>query len=67
MFDLEKTFSLDFGVKFNFSNIPTKHVMLKFLETTENIRKIRSDDSNYNRGRVVTNSSGKLLFAISNT
>ena len=41
--------------------------MLKFLATTENIRKIRSEYSNYNRGKVVKNSSGKLLFAISNT
>ena len=41
--------------------------MLKFLATTENVRKIRSEDSNYNRDKVVKNSSGKLLFAISNT
>ena len=38
--------------------------MLNFLATTENIRKIRTEDSNYNRGKVVKNSSGKLLFAI---
>ena len=66
-FDLEKTFSLDFGEKRNFSKIRIEHVMLNFLATTENIRKIRSDDSNYNRGKVVKNRSGKLLFAISNT
>ena len=38
--------------------------MLNFLATTENIRKIRTEDSNYNRGKVVKNSSGQLLFAI---
>ena len=66
-FDFEKTFSLDFGVKCNFSKIRVEHVMLKFLATTESIRKIKSEDSNYNRGKVVKNSSGKLLFAISDT
>ena len=45
-FDLEKTFSLDFGVKSKFSNIRVEHVMLNFLATTENIRKIRLEDSN---------------------
>ena len=39
--------------------------MLKFLVTTENIRKIRSEQPNYNRGKVLEKSSGKLLFAIS--
>ena len=39
--------------------------MLKFLATTANIRKIRSEDSNFNSRKVVTNSSGKSLFAIS--
>ena len=58
-FDLEKAFSLDFGEKRNFSKIRIVHVMLKFLATTENIRKIS--------GKVVKNRSGKLLFAISNT
>ena len=57
-FDLEKTFSLDFGRKCNFSKIRIEHVILKFLATTENIRKISSEDSNYNRGKVVKNSSG---------
>ena len=66
-FDLEKLFALDFGVKFNFSKIRIDRVMLMFLATTENIRKIRSEDSNYNRGKVVKNSSGKLLIAISDT
>ena len=37
-FDLEKTFSLDFGVKGNFSKNRIEHVMFKFLATTENIR-----------------------------
>ena len=40
--DLEKTFSLDFGVKCNFKKIRIEHVMLKFLATTENTKKIRS-------------------------
>ena len=66
-FDLEKTFSHDFGVKCNFSKNRIEHVMLKFLATTESISKIRSEYSNYNRGKVVKNSSGKLLFAISIT
>ena len=44
-----------------------EHVMLKFLATTENIRKLRSEDSDYNRGKIVKNSSGKLLFPISDT
>ena len=66
-FDLEKTFSLDFGVKCNFSKTRIEHAMLKFLATTENIRKIGSEYSNYNRGKVVKNSCGKLLFAIFNT
>ena len=66
-FDLEKTFSLDFGVKCNFSKVRIEHVMLKFLATTENIRKTRSEDLNYNSEKVVKNSSRKLLFAISDT
>ena len=45
-FGLEKTSSLDFGVRI-------EHVKLKFPATTENIRKVRSEDSNYNRGKVV--------------
>ena len=47
---LRKTFSLDFGVKCNFSTIRIEQVIFKFLATTENIRKISSEDSNYNRG-----------------
>ena len=40
--------------------------MLKFLATTEKIRKLRSERRpDYNRGKVVKFSSGKLLFAIS--
>ena len=65
--DIEKAFSPDFEVKSNFSKIRIEHIMLKFLATTENTRKIRSEDSNYKRGEVVKNSSGKLLFAFSNT
>ena len=34
-FDLEKTFSLDFGVKCNFSKTRIELVMLKILATTE--------------------------------
>ena len=41
--------------------------MLKFLATTEKIRKLRSERLNYKRGKVVKFSSGKLLFAISDT
>ena len=54
-FDLEKTFSLDFGAKCNLSEFRTEHVMLKFLATTENSRKIRSEELNYNRGKKVKN------------
>ena len=39
--------------------------MLNFLATTEKTRKTRSEGSNYNRRKVVKNSSGKLLLAIS--
>ena len=38
-FDLERTFTLDFGVKCNCSKTRIVQVMLKFLATTENIRK----------------------------
>ena len=38
-FDLEKTFSLDFAVKCNFSKIRFEHVILNFIATTENMRK----------------------------
>ena len=37
--------------------------MLKFLATTENIRKIRSEQPIYNRGKVLEKSSGNLLLA----
>ena len=47
-----------------FSKTRVEHVMLKFLATTENISKIRSEGSNYKRGKLVKNSSGNLLFAI---
>ena len=51
-FDLEKTFSLDFGVQFNISIIRIEHVMHKFIAAIENTRKIRSEDLSYNRGKV---------------
>ena len=38
-FELEQRKRHDFGVKWNFSKIRIEHVMLKFLATTENIRK----------------------------
>ena len=66
-FDLEKLFGLDFGGKFNFPKIRIERVMFMFLATTENFRKIRSENSNYNRGKVVHNSSGKMLLVISDT
>ena len=66
-FDLEQRKRHDFGVKWNLSKIRIEHVMLRFLATTEKIRKIRSEESNYNRGKVVKNSSGKMLFAFSDT
>ena len=65
-FDLKKTFSLDFGVKCNFSKIRIEHVMLKFLATTENTKKTRSEDSNYNCGKVVKSSRGKFPIHSSN-
>ena len=66
-FDLEQRKRYDFGVKWKFSKIRIEHVILKFLATTENIRKKKSEESNYNRGKVVKNSSGKLIFATSDT
>ena len=43
--------------------------MLKFLATTEIMRKIRSEDSNYNRGKVVKKAAGKCYsqFPIHNS
>ena len=43
--------------------------MFKFLSTTENIRKIRSENSNYNRGRVVKIAAGNCYsqFPIHNS
>ena len=38
-FDLEQRKILDFGLKWNFSEIRIEHVMLKLLATTDNIRK----------------------------
>ena len=48
-----------------FSNIRIEPVMLNFLPKTENLGNTRSERPNYNRGKVVKLSSGKLLFAIS--
>ena len=39
-FDLELNVNLDFGEKSNFSNNQIEPVMLKFLATTQNTRKI---------------------------
>ena len=64
-FDLEEYELRIFGVKCNFSKVLIGHVMLKFFAITENIRKIRSEQPIYNRGKVLEISSGKLLFAIS--
>ena len=55
----------NFGVKCKFSKIRIGHVKLKYLATTENIREIRSEQLNYNCGKVLEKSSGNLLFAIS--
>ena len=52
-FDLEEYELRNFGVKCNFSKIRIGHVMLKFLATTKNIRKIRSEQPIYNRGKVI--------------
>ena len=57
-FDLEHYEQRDFGVKWNFSKIRIEHVMLNFLATTENLRNIRSEQSNYNRGKVVKKAAG---------
>ena len=66
-FDLEQYEQHDFGVKWIFSKIRYEPVKLKFLAATENLRNTRSEQSNYDRGKVIKNSSGKLLFTISDT
>ena len=68
-FALEKTFSLDFWVKCNFSKIRIKHVILKFLAKTENSRKIISEDSNSNCGKLVKVAAGNCYsqFPIHNS
>ena len=58
-FDLEQRKKHGFGVKWNFSKTRIEHVMLKFLATTEKIRKKISEESNYNRGKVVEKGAGK--------
>ena len=52
-FDLEKHKTRNFGRKFNFSKFRMEPVMLNFLATTENIRKIRSEYPIYNRGKLL--------------
>ena len=64
-FELEQREKHNFGVKWIFSKNRIEHFMLNFLATTENLGNIRSEQPNYNRGKVVGDSSGKLLFAIS--
>ena len=64
-FDLEKYERRNFGVKYNLSKIRIEPVMLDFLATTEKPRNARGEQPNYNQGKVVEKSSGKLLFAIS--
>ena len=63
--DLEQYEQCYFGVKWNFSKIRIEPVVLIFLATTESLRNTRSEQSSYNRGKVIKKSSGKLLFAIS--
>ena len=57
-FDLEEYELRNFGVKCNFSKIRIGHVMLKFLATTENIRKIRPEQPIYNCGKVLKKAAG---------
>ena len=68
-FDLEKTFSLDIGLKCNFSKIRIELVMLKFLATTEKTRKIGSEDSNYSREKKSKEAAGNCYsqFPIQNS
>ena len=63
-FDLEHYEQCNFGVKWKLSKIRIEPVMVNFLATTENLRNTRSEQSNYNRGKVVKKRNGKLLFAI---
>ena len=52
-FDLEQLLVLVFGCNAIFSKFRIEHVMLKFRATTESTKKMRSEESNYNRGKVV--------------
>ena len=52
-FDLEQYEHSNFGVKWNFSKIRIEPVMLNFLATPENLRNTRSEQPNYNRGKVI--------------
>ena len=53
-FDLKQRDKHDFGMKWNFSKIRIGYVTLNFLATTENLRNKRSEQPNYNRGKVIT-------------
>ena len=57
-FDLEQYEQRNFGVKCNFSKIRIEPVMLNFLATTKNLRNARSEQPNYNRGKVVEKAAG---------
>ena len=60
-FDLEKYEQRNFGVKCNFSKIRIEPVMLNFLATTENLKNARSEQPNYNRGKVVEKATGNCF------
>ena len=64
-FDHEEYELRNFGVKRNFSKVLIGHVMLKFLATTENIRKIRSEQPIYNRGKVLEPSLERWTAVVS--
>ena len=59
-FDLKQYEQRNFGVKCNFSKIRIEPVMLNFLATTKNFRNARSEQPNYNRGKVVEKSSMRV-------
>ena len=52
-FDLERYEQRDYGVNWKISKIRIEHVMLNFLATNENLRNIKSEQPNYNNGRVI--------------
>ena len=57
----------NFGRKFNFSKFRMEPVMLNFLATTENVRKIRSEHPIYNRGKVPKQAAGNCYSQFSDT